>query len=818
MLHGVSGRAEVEHAGAGWASRARVERSPSRRALWALGALASGLVLGRWLQPEPSWMFAACALLLIVAGLTRGRPCAAALLLAITGLGAGWYTLRTACVDPGHLRVWAVAHGVSGEDDELPGGVVGVLAVEGVVLGAPARARRAHDPHGWSERGGRASLQVDLAVDRAGAEADARLAPASGRVRVMTQDERALALRPGDRVRMVGGLSPLSPPRNPGEADRRPALWQEGVAGRLRVGAEGLSPAREQGSGLRGWWVGLVGAVRSQSAALLGSWFEPGGEERTGGAEGSEAARAVLAAVLLGQREAGLEEVRGAWARVGLLHALVISGFHLVVFAGAALAAVRLLGDWGRAEPVMIGVAVGVFLVMVPCETPVVRAGLMVLGLLAGEAMGRRYDRVSTLGWVACALLLWRPADLWATGFQLSVGVTGALLWLSGRAQERWFGLWVHGVRGVIEPRRGGWARAVRRAMRRGKGWVASLVTGCTVAWAASAPLIAQRLGVFAAIGVVSSVVVLPVVTLVMWLGYAALLVGWLVTAVGAEASWLHGAGGVLAWLAGVALGAADTLEGWPGAWFSVGGLPWWWTPLATAPIVLWLWQGGRRWWRGGVGPALAAAAIVVLAGCAAGLGVRPTAGDAEVTGLFIPAGRSVLVRSGGEALLVDCGTRAATLGGAAAARTAREAVRDAGLWRVHTLVVTGASAQRAAGVAEAVRDLGVRAVLIGPATAELVRQAPESPMARTLTAARSAGAVIGVLTPGEPVRVGAMEFEVIPDARGGLVDLVLTGVAGRPAAGGPISLEAVGALAERRGRAVRAVVVSATGGAADSR
>ncbi len=821
MLHGVSVRADVDEVSAGATSRARVACAPSRRALWALGALAAGLVLGRWLLPEASVMFAVCALLLIVAGATRGRACAAALLLGVGALGAGWYALRTVCVEPGHLRMWAAEHGVTGEDDGTPegeGGMVGVVAVEGVVLGAPTRTRRARDPHGWSVRAGRASLQFDLAVDRAGADADARLVPSSGRVRVMTQDEGALALRPGERVRMVGRLSRVSPPRNPGEPDRRPALWQEGVAGRLRVGAEGVSASREEGAAAQRWWAGLVGAVRSQSAGVLASWFEPGAEGRGDGSERAEASRAVLSAVLLGQREAGLDEVRGAWARVGLLHALVISGFHLVVFAGAALVAVRLLGDWGRAEPAMIGVAVGVFLVMVPSETPVVRAGLMVLGLLAGEALGRRYDRVSTLGWVACALLLWRPADLWATGFQLSVGVTGALLWLSARAQERWFGLWVHGVRGVIGPRRDGTGRLVRRAVRRGKGWVASLVTGCVVAWAASAPLIAQRMGVFAAVGVVSSVVVLPVVTLVMWLGYGALLLGWVASAVGAEPAWLQGAGRVLAWLAGVALVAADTMEGWPGAWFSVGALAWWWTPLATGAVVLWLWQGGRRWRRGIVGPVMAVVAGAVVVGSAAGLGVRPSEGAGEVTGLSIAGGRCVLVRSGGEVLMVDCGTRAATLGGGWAARTAREAVREAGHWRVRTLLVTGASAQRAAGVSEAVRELGVREVLIGPATAELVRQAPDSPMGRTLTAVRAEGAVVRAVSPGEVVRVGVLELEVIADARAGLVDLVLQGVAGAAPAGGPVSLEAVGAEAERRGRAVRVVVVSATGGVADSR
>src|SRR5690606_10700921 len=130
----------------------------------------------------------------------------------------------------------------------------------------------------------------------------------SGIVRVTVRAgacDEAPAVRAGESVRVTGEFRPVVPPVNPGEPDRVLLARQDGVAGRLIVPRASLvertGPAPAGGA-----TAGFIAWARGRAAGALDlSVSETDGADRTG--------RALLAAMLLGAREPGLDDVDTAF-------------------------------------------------------------------------------------------------------------------------------------------------------------------------------------------------------------------------------------------------------------------------------------------------------------------------------------------------------------------------------------------------------------------------------------------------------------------------------------------------------------------------
>jgi len=97
------------------------------------------------------------------------------------------------------------------------------------------------------------------------------------------------------------------------------------------------------GERLVGLWYSAIGAARARCLAVL-----------EGDADRPSPSRALLSAMLLGERDRALDEVNAAFTRLGLLHLIAISGFNLAVMAGVVMVLLRLTGDRGWIEPVII--------------------------------------------------------------------------------------------------------------------------------------------------------------------------------------------------------------------------------------------------------------------------------------------------------------------------------------------------------------------------------------------------------------------------------------------------------------------------------
>lgn len=688
----------------------RVRSRPIPRAAWVFVALAAGYVVGRGMPgvPAAAWFSAAC-LGAIVGALGRGAVCRAGLAAGAAALFAGWFAVRiheTARTD--------LSQHVSGD---------ALVTLRAVVLETPRVDPPEADPlarmafTGEPRRGFAARVYA--------AETHSGEAAVSSVVRVRCPERGTPVLRAGDRIRVSGTLRPAPAPLNPGEADRR--LWaaQDGLAGSLRVPrAELLEPLpddrglleRLDGARLR-WQAGLRDRARD---LLLGSM------------EGAPPVRALLGALVLGEPDPALREVRSAFTRLGLAHVMAISGFHLAVMAAVALFILRLGGDGGWWEPAIVSVLVILYLAILPVQAPVWRAGLMVLGLLAADAAGRRYDRLALLAWIAVAQLLWRPMDLWSIGFQLSFGLVAVLMRLGAATHVR---LW------------GGRLRGTLRAPPEGLGpWLAEqarlLVSANLLCCVVAAPVVAFHTGMVSPLAVVTGVLVVPLIVVTLFVGYAALMAGSLVPGAAAAGAWiLDHAGAVTVWL-------VRWLDAVPGTSFRVPAISLGLAVAGTAVALYWFARGHRR-----DGPAWAATAIIVAwAGVETWSSPRPSPGAVlRLDALAVGDGTCHLLRSGADAMLWDCGSTTPGVGRV----TVPRALHALGVVRVPTVVISHPNLDHFNGLPDVIATLGVRRVLVSAAFLEQAAERPSGPEAYVLDRLEAAGVRIASVGAGESFALG---------------------------------------------------------------
>ena len=195
---------------------------------------------------------------------------------------------------------------------------------------------------------------------------------------------------PDGRYRLRGRIAPPQGRTNPGGFDQRAWLLSRGAKGVLRAeSAEPLGP--------------------------LPDWRE-GFRERLGAGLSLEA-REVVEGLVLGDK-GGLETAYPLFQRAGLAHLLALSGLHVGVLVGFAVLGLYPLGRWRY----LLALALLPFYLLLAGPSPsLVRASLMaglsLLGLFLGLGGA---GVVQALGLALFLQLLLRPEALLGLGFQLS--------------------------------------------------------------------------------------------------------------------------------------------------------------------------------------------------------------------------------------------------------------------------------------------------------------------------------------------------------------------------------------------------------------
>ena len=567
-----------------------------------------------WFPPAPAWRWP---------------------LLGFCGV-AGWLGLWRA------HRAWWVACGL------LAGGAAVALTAPGAPFeGAERRTVRfeATVRDGWTPAvfGWRTRVRLHEVT----AQGQVLRLPRELTLTVSSSGGAATLPSPGSRITALGELRRLT-----GPPIRRPVL---NVSSPLLL-SQRRPPA------------GLDAARQVAATALLRAADVDPGRIRAAG---------LAAALILGRREGLSEGEVGVLRSAGLAHLLAVSGLHVGLVAGVVWFVLRLFGVTPRLGRWVVLLAVGSFALGAGMAPPVRRAATAAIVYLAARQLGRPLEALPTVWGVVALLALLEPHVLVEPGFQLSAGVTLALV--------RWVGPVAHHL-----------------PLPRG---VAAVVAVPVVAQAAAFPIVGAHFGIVAPWAVVSNLLAAPV---------AALLVAASLAAVLGALLWPSLAAAFLAVIAQAQRLLAGTAAAMEAAVRNFAPLP---PPLALVLVALGL-VALARWRRAamaaGLGVALTVAWVVAPGGRAAG--------EAEVRLLPVREGMAVLLRRGFSSVLVDTG------------RHPLEAVRGLAALRLRkldALVLTHVDEDHIGGAEAVLRRLRVGALVLPRVAEEEPSLAPLRRLAR---------------------------------------------------------------------------------------
>jgi competence protein ComEC len=359
------------------------------------------------------------------------------------------------------------------------------LPLEGVRVLAEGTVRETEPA---SPAGLRFVLDVRRLVHRGEHDGRVLVEPAGVRVRALVPPESVSPppLFPGDRVEVVGTLSALRAPTNPGTYDARAAWSRRGVEGRLVVSAaEGVRVLRRPG--------GLLAAIASARDASAASFTATLAPDDAG----------LARSLVLGDRGALHDADRRRFERAGAAHVLAISGAHVAILLGLLLGALRRLGFPTRAAA---AIALPLVLLYVPyCggAPPVVRAAAGATLFLAGRIAGREPSSGTLLASVAAGFLVVDPGVWHDAGFRLSFAAAGGLVLLLGPTRR------------LLVPSR----LAIPGVVPVGRAPLRTALAAGLAAWLGSLPVALAELGQLSWIAVPVGLVAVPVSTLVVLLG-----------------------------------------------------------------------------------------------------------------------------------------------------------------------------------------------------------------------------------------------------------------------------------------------------------
>ncbi len=446
---------------------------------------------------------------------------------------------------------------------------------------------------------------------------------------------RGPKVKAGEGVEICCVLSRFEAPANPWQFDVKKYMRLYGVCGAARVESTGGIETLGVAGG--GWWAKAVSKIRQMAFDVLMADGPEIPDERTGLTE----------ALLLGRRSNIRADTIEAFFRTGLAHFISLSGMNVGMLAGAVWQLGRMTGFGKRRRAALTLVVMVVFGMAVPPCAPTLRGIVLCVFFCFGVLLGRRTRPLNTLAVTAITLLLFRPADLLTAGWQLSyMTVLGIILFYEPlRKAIIWNGL-------------GRWEWVCRRRGFAGAGawillWCAEVFCVGLAAWIGGAGILLWHFGMITAGTTLWTVLLLPVVTGIMFVGFAKMTIGVLLPSIGAAL----GVG--LMWLSWLFLESVRKAARLDFLSVSIGQVPVW-IVLSYYACLFLLKAGSRlRGWmkissRAGI--ALLALAAVFGLGAVKLERVRP--GRLEVWCLSVGHGQAIVARMpDGQTALFDAGS-----------------------------------------------------------------------------------------------------------------------------------------------------------------
>ena len=427
---------------------------------------------------------------------------------------------------------------------------------------------------------------------------------------VLYGDESLLSLRPGN---VVTGPAQWNDASHINE-NRLTTFTARGVYALLYQRGE-LSVSEGTADSVRWWPVGMNRAFQEKIRAV---WAD-------------ERVSAFVAAELTGDKYDISDEDYTVMKGAGLAHLFAVSGLHCAFLV--TLLALLLPRHRRR---LFCGVTIGVlvfYMCMVGMTPSVVRACVMQGFLLLAPLFRRDGDPLTSLGAALLLILLPNPFAAASVSLQLSFAATFGIVLLSGRLYHLLFD-WYQGDN-----------KHIRRVLSFGCANLAVSLSAmiCTV------PLVAYYFNTLSLVSPLASLLAVPLAGYAFMASFVTVLAGFVWLPLARALGWIsYGLIRLVLWIAYVL-----TRWRYHAVYFDNLYLRIW---LAAAYMGFGLCAAVKRWRkRKYLFAAAACAALLALAIWGNTLVYR--SGNMNVTVLDVGQGESVALYSGGQAMLVDCGS-----------------------------------------------------------------------------------------------------------------------------------------------------------------
>jgi competence protein ComEC len=559
----------------------------------------------------------------------------------------------------------------------------------------------------------------------------------------------------GDEIEVVGRLQSPHGPANPGEFDHAAFLRDQHIRAVIEVRKTPDGVVRTA----QGWHWSPAGWL-----AQLRSW----GQRTLAGALPAEQS-GVAVALLLGEGSTMTQEDWEQYKRTGVIHALAISGYHLVILASFVWFVLRFVPVGRRYAAVGVAIFLLSYALLAGGRPPALRAAVIVCAAAGGVLLRRPILTANTfaLSWLVVGLI--NPTDWFDAGCQLSFLAVALIYW----GMRRWFvpsfdstmtlidaghrsNLLVRmGVVPSLDPldvliaqSRPAWQRALIWLARR----VAYAYAVTFVIWLAAAPLVASRYHLVAPVGMLLCPPTVLLTAIALLAGILLLLFAVLCPPLAWVCAWVvRGCLAACAWL--VRIG-----DGLPGGHWYVADIPQWWLwVFYLALLGVLLLEPLRRRWRWAMPAGAAWLCVGLLAGSA-----RPENDELRCTFLAVGhGGCTVLELPDGRILLYDAGA----LGGPDVTRKQiAPFLWQRGIRRIDEIMLSHADLDHFNGLPALLERFAVGQVTCTPTFAD-----KNTPGVRvTLAALESYRIPVRIVRAGDRLAGGEVEMEVMhPPADG---------------------------------------------------
>lgn len=351
----------------------------------------------------------------------------------------------------------------------------------------------------------------------------------------------------GDELKLAGIAEVIGPPRNPGEFDMRSYLARRDIRRILFIRYSEDGTLIRHGSGNP-----ILRAAQKSRAWMQSALCR--------GLEDAPEVKSFLSGIVLGLRHQTPEDIEEPFQQTGTLHLFAVAGLHVGIVAALlwmVAMVLRLSRKWATA---LIIPLLFFYATVTGLHVSSVRAAVMSSILLGGFFFERKVFLLNSLAAAAFFLLCWNTNELFATGFQLSFAVVGAIIVFANPLFEflrRW------GVADPFLPRT--LLRGPRRIVHAATEWLWRGTSVSLAAWIGSLPFVLWYFHIVTPISLFANLLVVPIAFFILAIALLSLLSTQLLTWLAIifnNANWF---------LAHVVLGIVQLFAQIPGGHFYLG-------------------------------------------------------------------------------------------------------------------------------------------------------------------------------------------------------------------------------------------------------